>query len=69
MVVIYHGLEMYLNKNKPPPHHIDMMHFMPNEFEHFYWLMELGLFETIRIQYDDGTTLRHSYFKHYGIKE
>ncbi len=69
MVLMYHGKEMYLNKNKPPSHHIEMMHFLPDEFEHFRWLLELGLHETILMLYDDGNTLRHSYFKHYGIKE
>ncbi len=46
-----------------------MTHFHPDEFKNFYGLVKLGLFETVRIQYDDGTTIRYSYFKHYGVME
>jgi len=60
---------VFFDRDRAPPHHVEMIHFLPEDFEHFYWLLELGLDETIHMLYNDGSTLRRNYFRHYKVND
>ena len=46
----------------------DRTFYMEQDYTHYLWYKKLGLYETLLIIFDDGSSRRDEYFKQQGVK-